>query len=90
MLINDPEYKCLILEVTIKFRNNNQTVLKNKRDLAKSETEDAKAANQILRIADKFAVELEAAATARGECNADARLLVWDDVDAVNNESMEF
>ena len=52
-------------------------------------SEDVRFAAEIRRTANEFAVELEAAAAARGEYNADARLLVWDDVEAVNNESME-
>jgi hypothetical protein len=83
VLINDPEYKRLVLEVAIKFRNNNQTVLKTKRDLAKAETEDVRVAAKILRIANKFAIQLEAAACALGLFGADARLLVWDDVEAL-------
>lgn len=51
--------------------------------------EDVRIADEIRRIAREFAVELEAAAAARGEYNVDSRLLVWGDVDAINNESME-
>lgn len=90
MLINNSEYKRLIREVAIKIRNNNQIVLKTKRDLAKAEMEDVKIAEKILRIADRFAVELEAAAISLGNYGFDAKLLVWIDVDALTGESMEF
>lgn len=90
VLINDPEYKRLVLQIATKIRHNNRTILKTKRDLAKAETEDVKIAEKILRIADRFAVELEAAAAALGWYDADARLLVWNDVDALADESTEF
>lgn len=90
MLINDPEYKRLVLQVATKLRHSNQTVLKTKRDLTKAETMDVKIAEEISRIADRFTVELEAAAIVRGNFGADARLLVWDDVEALTNESAEF
>lgn len=90
MLINDPEYKRLILQIATKIRHNNLTVLKTKRDLTKAEEEDVKIAERILRIADKFTVELEAAANSLGNYGADARLLVWNDADTVINEPMEF
>ena len=90
MLINDPEYKRLVLQIATKIRHNNLTVLKTKRDLAKVETKDAKIAEEISRIADRFTVELEAAAILLGNYASEARLLVWDDVETLVNESTEF
>ena len=90
MLIIDPEYKRLVLQIATKIRHNNRTVLKTKRDLAKAKTEDVEIAEKILRVADRFAVELKAAATALGRYDADARSLVWNDVDALTDESAEF
>lgn len=89
MLINDPEYKRLVLEVATKTRSNNRVKLKTKRDLIKAEKEDVKIAEKILRIADRFAAELEAAAISLGNYGADARLLVWNDVEKLTGESME-
>lgn len=88
-LINNPEYKRLVLQVATKICRNNRTVLKTKRDLAKAEKEDVKIAEKILRIADRFTVELEAAAISLGNYAADARLLVWNDVEVLINESTE-
>ena len=51
MLINDPEYKRLVLQIATEIRRNNRTVLKAKRDLAKAEKEDVKIAEKILRLA---------------------------------------
>ena len=90
VLINDPEYKRLVLQIATKIRHNNRTVLKTKRDLAKAETEDVKIAEKILRIADRFTIELEEAAISLGNYGADARLLVWIDVDALTDELTEF
>ncbi len=89
MLINDPEYKLLVLEVATKIRSSNRIALKTKRDLIKAEKEDSKIAEKILRIADRFTVELKAAGISLGNYGADARLLVWNDVEELVSESME-
>ena len=64
MLINDPEYKRLVLQICAELRRNNQIVLKTERDLEKAKENDLKISERISRIADRFAVELESAASA--------------------------
>lgn len=88
-LINDQTYVNRVRLVAARVRENNQKILTTTRALAIAINKDVKIDAKIHRIADEYAVELEAAAAAHGEYGADARLLVWDDVDAVNNESME-
>jgi hypothetical protein len=85
VLINDPEYKRLVLQVCKEMRRNDQVVLKTERDLEKAENNAVKISERISRIADRFAVELEAAACALDLFDANARMLVWIDVEALVN-----
>lgn len=87
MLIKDPEYKRLVLQVCTEIRHNNQNVLKTERDLENAEKNDVKISERISRIADRFAVELEAAASALDLFDANARMLVWFDVETLVNET---
>lgn len=86
MLIKDPEYKRLVLQVC-EFQRRNQIILKTKRDLERAEKNDVKISERISRIADRFAVELESAASALDLFDANARMLVWVDVETLANET---
>lgn len=83
------EYARRVRAIAKRVKVNNQAVLNDAISEREAFQEDSLIAAEVRRIADKFGVELEAAAAVTGELET-AYNIVWADVDALNARKTEF
>lgn len=82
MIIDNEEYRARVVSIAKRSRDSTQRVLRCKRDLDDAIKEDSRISADVDKLATDYNIELFAAAHEADEYDADARELVWRDVDA--------